>query len=153
MKKSELIDLCYREFSPKIELENLKLEEVEYVREPKGNVLRFYIDKEEGNIDINDCEKVHYIINDRLDELDPIEEFYYLEVSSIGLDRPIKTDKRLKKVIGELVELKLFAPIDGSKEYTGVLIKFDDNNLVLRINEEFEKIFDRKKISTIKLSF
>ena len=87
--------------------------------------LEITIDSDDG-IGIEDCEKVHRAIDPILDECDPIESFYYLEVSSPGIERELKCDEHITLSIGEVVEAKLFTAKDGKKSVTGELISFED---------------------------
>ncbi|WP_099203184.1 ribosome maturation factor RimP [Miniphocaeibacter massiliensis] len=151
MNKNDLLKLCWSKFEPIVLNFNVFLDDIEYVKEPKGNVLRIFIDKENGTIDIDDCEKASKKISEKLDELDPISEAYYLEVSSPGIDRPFRNDRDFVKNIGEVVEIKFYAPIDGKKEIEGKLISFDKNQIELEIDSK-AIIVDRKKIATIRLS-
>ena len=126
--------------------------DVEYVKEGAKKILRITIDSEEG-IDINICEKFHRTIDPMLDEADPIEESYYLEVTSPGIEREIKTDAHIEMCLGEKVELKLYAPKNGSKSFTGELVGLNDNGqVVIKINEENVE-FDKKEISKIHTVF
>ncbi|MBR5632554.1 MAG: ribosome maturation factor RimP, partial [Clostridia bacterium] len=88
--------------------------DVEYVKEGADMYLRITIDSEEG-IDIDDCERMTRAIDPLLDEADPIEDFYYLEVSSPGVERELRTDEHVKKSIGQKVLAKLFTAKDGQK--------------------------------------
>ena len=110
--------------------------------------LEITIDSDNG-INIEDCEKVHRAIDPVLDEHDPIEGFYYLEVSSPGIERELRTDEHISLSIGVKVEAKLFKAIDGQKEFTGELVGYDKDNVVLLIAGE-EKSFARKAASLIK---
>ncbi len=92
--------------------------------------LEITIDKE-GGIDIEDCEKVHRAIDPILDEIDPIEGFYYLDVSSPGLERELRTDEHVNASIGIKVEAKLFAPKDGKKSVVGVLSAFEGDTVTV----------------------
>ena len=87
--------------------------------------LEVTIDSEAG-INIEDCEKVHRAIDPILDEVDPIEGFYYLDVSSPGLERELRTDEHITASIGQRVEAKLFAPKDGRKSVVGTLTSYED---------------------------
>ena len=87
--------------------------------------LEITIDSDEG-IGIDDCEKVHRAIDPILDECDPIEDFYYLEVSSPGIERELRTPEHFAAMIGERVEVKLFAPKDGAKSFVGELSGYED---------------------------
>ena len=110
--------------------------------------LEITIDSDAG-IEISDCEKVHRAIDPVLDEIDPIEGFYYLEVSSPGVERELRTDEHIAYSIGEKVEAKLFAPKDGIKSLTGTLSSFDGG--VVKIDcEGKEYEFSRNDISKLK---
>lgn len=107
--------------------------DIEYVKEGADYFLRFTIDREDG-ISIEDCEKVHRAIDPLLDELDPIEDAYHLEVSSPGVERNIKYDWHYEVLIGEKAELRLFAPIEaypGKKVFTGILKAYEDGNITI----------------------
>lgn len=92
--------------------------------------LEITIDSESG-INIEDCEKVHRAIDPILDELDPIETFYYLDVSSPGVERELRTAEHISRSIGERVEAKLFAPKDGRKSIIGTLSAFEDGKITI----------------------
>lgn len=87
--------------------------------------LEITIDSDNG-IDIKDCERFHRAIDPVLDEIDPIEGFYYLDVSSPGLERELRTEEHITLSIGSKVEAKLFAAKDGTKSVVGVLEGYDD---------------------------
>ncbi len=108
--------------------------DVEFKKEGKNNVLRVYIDKE-GGVGINDCEAVSVALSEKLDAEDPISSAYSLEVSSAGLDRQLKRESDFLAYIGHLVDVKLYAPIDGLKEFTAELKSFDNGILTLKVDE------------------
>ncbi len=124
--------------------------DVDYVKEGTEWFLRIEIDKDEG-IDIEDCEKFSRAIDPLLDEQDYIEGAYRLEVSSPGIERVIKNDFHLSKCIGEVVEVKLFAPIEGCKVARGTLFSFDTENVVLK--DESEIVLPRKNIAKMNIYF
>ncbi len=124
-----------------------ELYDVEYVKEGKDYFLRIYIDSEKG-IDLNDCEKVSNIITELLDKEDYIKEQYFLEVSSPGVERILRKDKHLKDNIEKEVQIKLFKPLDGQKQYKGILKDFDKDYITILNNQEIK--IDRKNISQIK---
>ena len=103
--------------------------DVEYVKEGAEMYLRITIDSEEG-ITIEDCERMHRAIDPLLDEADPIEGFYHLEVSSTGIERELKTDRHIQASEGWGVELRLYAPVNGSKTYTGELLPLGEDGAV-----------------------
>ena len=126
------------------------LYDVQYVKEGQNYFLRVFIEKEEGTIDLNDCEKVNDGINDILDTADYIKEQYFLEVSSTGIEKVLRKDKHLQAHLGEEIEIKLFKPVEGKKEFTGTLEGFDENNVTLKIEDNSNIKLARKDISLIK---
>ena len=120
MAKRKVEDIVYDFAKPITDRNNFELVEVEFKKEGADWYLRVYIDKE-GGITIEDCQSVSQELSDLLDETDPIEQAYIFEVSSPGIDRPLKTDRDYEKNNGKLVEVKLFSPLDGKKAYEGVL--------------------------------
>ena len=125
---------------------NLEIVEVEF-KMSKNPQLTIYIDKD-GGVDLDSCEEFHNLINDPIDEFDPYAGAYTLNVSSPGLDRPFKTERDFLKRIGKLVELKLYAPIRGKKEFEGTLKAYDGKNVTIEIGKE-EIIFELSKIAKI----
>ena len=109
--------------------------------------LEITIDKD-GGINIDDCEKVHRAIDPILDECDPIEGFYYLEVSSPGIEREIRTEEHIGACIGELVEAKLFSAKDGRKSVLGKLAGFEDGQIVIELDGEKIRL-SRSEISKL----
>ncbi len=105
-----------------------ELWDVEYVKEGSEYYLRITIDTEEG-ITIDDCEKVHRAIDPILDEADPIEDSYHLEVSSPGIERELKYDWHFDAFIGSTVEVKLYAPVNGVKSVVGELVAHSDEGV------------------------
>lgn len=130
-----------------------ELYDVQYAKEGKDYFLRVFIDKEDG-IDLNDCEKVSNEINPLLDEKDFIKEMYFLEVSSPGIERVLRKDEHLKDSIGKEIEVKLFKPIEKQKEFVGTLEDYNEEKIILGLEENEEKIeIERKNISLMKLKF
>ncbi|TRM12432.1 ribosome maturation factor RimP [Lentibacillus cibarius] len=115
----ELID-------PILEEKGLELVDIEYVKEGKNWFLRVYIDKS-GGVDINECGVVSEQLSEKLDQADPVKGAYFLEVSSPGVERPLKSKDDFQKNLGNNVYVKLYEPIDGQKEYEGILKAFDGN--------------------------
>ncbi|WP_144550263.1 ribosome maturation factor RimP [Peribacillus simplex] len=126
-------------------LEELQLElvEVEYVKEGKSWFLRVYIDKETG-VDIDDCGNVSEKLSEKLDEVDPIPQNYFLEVSSPGAERPLKKEKDFLNAIGKNVYIKTYEPILDEKEFEGILTSFDGAEVTLEV-----RIKTRKKTIVI----
>ena len=142
--------ICEEKLRPVIEEMGYDLVEVEYVKEFDGMNLIFTIDKEEG-VTINDCEIVNKKIEPIIDELNPTDDKpFTLVVSSPGLDRPLKTDRDLRRNLGNEVTLTLFAKLDGKKVFEGVLKAFDEKTVTLSLSEG-DKTFERDKVASIKL--
>lgn len=135
-------------------IENLgyELYDVQYTKEGKDYFLRIFIEKKDGEITLDDCENVNNAITDILDEDDYIKEQYFLEVSSTGVEKMIRKEKHLKENIGEIIILKLFKPINNSKEYIGKLKSYDNTTLTIELDNEDLEI-ERKNISLIKKFF
>lgn len=127
------------------------LYDVEYVKEGKDYFLRIYIDSPKG-ISLNDCELVSNNITELLDKEDYIKEQYFLEVSSTGIERVLKKDKHLQSNIGTKVQIKLFKPLNGKKQYEGILKRFDVDNIVVEANLQ-ELNIERQNIAQIKTIF
>ncbi len=136
--------------SPIVERFGVEVYDVEYVKEGKEYYLRVYIDKPEG-VNIQDCENVSRALSDALDDADFIPDAYILEVSSPGLGRVLKKDKHLEKSLGEAVELKTYRPIDGQKEFEGILRAYDAESVTIEVNGDLRR-FGRPDIATIRLA-
>jgi len=121
--------------------------DVEFVKEGARKILRITIDNEEG-ITIEDCEKFHRAIDPILDEADPIEEAYYLEVSSPGIERELKNEMHLAACEGWRVEVKLYAPIDGAKVFRGELCECPEGLIVIK-TEDGEISFEASAVAKI----
>ena len=128
-----------------------ELVDVEYVKEGPNWYLRIYIDKP-GGITIDDCKIVSEEVSDLLDKEDPIPQRYFLEVSSPGLERPLKKDSDFEKFKGELVEVRLFKAINGKKIYIGELIGLIDNKIVITLDSEETIEFEKEKVSLVRRS-
>ena len=135
---------------PIAQANDVEIYDIEYVKEGSDYYLRAYIDKPEG-VNINDCENVSRALSDALDVADFIPDAYILEVSSPGLGRILKKDRHLEKSIGLDVEVKLYKPLDGTKEYEGVLDRFDETTLTI-VAEEKEFTFNKSDIAVIRLA-
>ena len=136
---------------PVVEDMGYEIVDVEFVKEGQNWYLRLYIDKE-GGVTIDDCEVVSKAVEVVLDEKDPISQMYILEVSSPGIDRPLKKDSDFVKYAGEIVDIKLYKAENGAKEFQGAL-KGLENNIVTITDESGNAFsFDRKAIASIRLA-
>ncbi|MCI8290839.1 MAG: ribosome maturation factor RimP [Clostridia bacterium] len=127
------------------------LYDVEYLKEGKEYHLCIYIDKE-GGIDISDCEKVNEVINPILDKEDYINNQYFLEVSSAGLERKLRKKEHYEKQIGKKIEVSLYSKVDDKKNIQGILREYDKDFLVLQTENKEIKI-DIEKVSGAKSVF
>lgn len=134
---------------PIVEAEGIELVDVEYVKELGHFYLRVYIDKE-GGVNILDCEKVSRALDEKLEAADPVSDAYILEVSSPGLDRPLKKDKDYERSIGKDVAFKLYKAQDGQKEFVGTLVGYTAETMTVTMDGE-ERTFDRKGLALIRL--
>ncbi len=126
--------------------------DVEYVKEGARRILRVTIDSEEG-ITIEDCERMHRAIDPVLDEIDPIDVAYDLEVSSPGIERDLRTDAHIDACVGEEVEVRFFAPVDGQKTLKGELVgREGSDTLLVRVAGE-TKSLARGAIAKIRTVF
>jgi ribosome maturation factor RimP len=151
MNKKETLKEVTAICSPIAESLGYELVDVEYVKELGSYYLRVYIDKP-GGITLDDCQNMSEILSDKLDEKDPINSAYYLEVSSPGLDRPLKTDKDLKRNIGKDIEISLYTPYENKKVYEGRLEDYSDQ--LISIKDENDNLIEipRESVSIIKLA-
>lgn len=136
--------------APIVEQYGVEIYDVEYVKEGKDYYLRVYIDKPEG-VNIQDCENVSRALSDVLDAEDFIPDAYILEVSSPGLGRVLKKDRHMEKSLGAQVELKAYKPIDGQKEFSGILKAFDDRTVTIE-GDGVSHTFERNDIATVRLA-
>ena len=126
----------------------LELVEVTLQKESRGKCLCVYVDKE-GGLTLNDCEAYHRRLQPMLEDID----YDIMEVSSPGVDRPIKNQRDFEKQRGNQVEVKLFAPVNGSKLYQGALTAMDEKTVTIADDEGAEITFERKAVALIKPVF
>lgn len=132
---------------PIAESMNLHVLEVLYEKKFDGMNLTVIIDKE-GGVSINDCEALHRAIDQPLDELDPIDCAYTLNVSSPGLDRPLKLDWDYKRNLGKKITVKLYKPLCGKKTFNGVLESYDKDSFVL-VTDKGQITFVKKETAQV----
>ena len=150
MKKN--LEATIEEIVTKITDEHgFEMVDVEYVKEAGEYYLRVYIDKEEG-ISLNECELVSRELSPILDEKDPIKENYILEVSSPGLDRALKKDRDFVRYQGRDVDLKLYKPLNGCKQFEGELVGLTEDNNIKIIANGKEMEFNRKDVAIVRLA-
>lgn len=128
---------------------DMELVDIEFVKEGANWYLRIFIDKE-GGIHIDDCSRVSEVVSKKLDELDPISQAYFLEVSSPGAERPIRTDKDYLRAIGKGVQITTTEPINGAQVFEGTLLSKDDD-VILQVGKE-EIVIPVAKIEKARLA-
>lgn len=126
-----------------------ELIEVSYQKQFNGMSLTIFIDNEQSSITLDDCEKVSKAIDPVLDELNPTDDSpYTLNVSSPGIDRPLKSDRDFAKQIGKEIELSLYKLFEGKKKHNGILVAYDEENIIIKNEKEIN--FLRKDIAVVK---
>ena len=135
-----------REIAQRIASEmDVELIDVELVKEPTGHFLRFYIEKPDG-VALNDLEAFHRRIMPLVERVD----YDYMEVSSPGADRPLKTDADFERAKGMTVELKTYRPVNGAKRFTGELAGLEDGEIVLSAPDGGALRFARKDVALVR---
>ncbi|GAA3637233.1 ribosome maturation factor RimP [Lactobacillus hamsteri] len=144
---SKVTDLVRSEIEPIIAARGDEFVDIEYVKEKSQNYLRIYVDKDQpGGIDIDEIAALSEEVSEKLDSLepDPLPDPYVLELSSPGVERPIKNAKDWEKANGEYIHVGLYQKIDGKKMFEGTLKSYNDEEIELEI-----KIKTRRKTLTI----
>lgn len=151
MNKKGVIEIVKRICNPLAEELGYELVDVEFLKESSSYFLRVYLDKP-GGINLDDCQKVSQLLSEKLDEKDPISVAYYLEVSSPGLDRPLKNDNDFKRNLGKEVDIKLYEALESKKTIEGYLENYDDKEIIIKT--ELGKFINipREIIALIKLA-
>lgn len=145
---SKVESICTEKVVPQIEQLGYYVLEVDYSKKVDGQNLTFVIDKD-GGVLIEDCEKVHRMLDKLLDEINPTDDApYILNVESAGLDRPIKTQRDFLRNKGKKVEVKLYKKLDGKKSFVGNLMEFDDTKVVLSLEKQ-KQTFAREDVALI----
>ena len=130
-KNAGIAPLVEKLITPEVEKNGCTVYDVEYVKEGAEMYLRITVDSENG-VDLDLCEKVHRAIEPIIDEADPIEDSYYLEVSSTGLERTLRKPKHFMGAVSEKAEIKLFtADESGKKSYVGTIVSATEDSFVL----------------------
>lgn len=146
---AKVTDLTAALAEPIVQEQGCSLWDVEYVREAGQWFLRVYIDKE-GGVSVQDCEAVSRPLSDALDEADPIEGSYVLEVSSAGADRPLKRPEHFRQFLGAQVEVRLYRALEGRKEYVGILAGYEAGNVTIQM-ETGAQTFLKQDVAQVRL--
>lgn len=136
--------------APILEEMGLQLWDVVYEKEGSGWYLRYYVDKE-GGININSCEAFSRAISDVLDEADPIDGSYTLEVSSPGIERALTRDWHFETLMGQQLLVRLIRPVEGVRDFIGTLTDYRDGTLTLLLDEKTEMNVECGETAFIRL--
>lgn len=128
----------------------LEIWDVRFEKEGADWFLRVFIDKD-GGVSIDDCVDMSHAIDKPLDDADPIEQSYCLEVCSPGLERELKRDEHFVKFIGSPIMVKLIRPLEGQREYNGILKSYDNGNFELGLEDGTGLMINKKETSYVKL--
>lgn len=152
-KITDLIDEIVKDF---LDENDLELYNTEFLKEGKDWFLRVYIDKKEQQEEIyvstDDCEKVSRYLSEALDRIDPIEQNYYLEVSSPGLDRVLLREKDFIRYAGRLVDISLYKGLNGKKNFQGTLVGLADDKIIIKDEKDIEIQFDKSQVAKTRLA-
>lgn len=146
---SKITDAVLALAQPVAESLGIEIWDVEFVKEAGTRFLRIYIDKADG-VSIQDCENFSRAFDPILDDADPIPESYTFEVSSAGAERVLKRPSDFARFLGSDVCVKLYQPIDGSKQFVGVLQSYEDGNVTILQNEK-PRTFEKSTVAQVRL--
>ena len=149
-------DFVLKEIKPIIAERKDEFIDIEYVKEKGQNYLRIYVDRENG-IDMDEIAELSELLSEKLDQIqpDPFPDPYILEVSSPGIERPIKNKADWEKALNEYVHVKLYQKVEGGKEYEGTLKSYNDSEIELEIKVKTKKkvlSLPRKTIASIRFA-
>ncbi|MFC2695121.1 MAG: ribosome maturation factor RimP [Lactobacillus sp.] len=154
---SKIIDLVEKEVAPLIADNDAELVYAEYVKEQGKTYLRLYVDQQPNGIDLNKISELSELVSEKLDSLepDPFPDPYVLELSSPGLERPLKKPADWERARGKFVHVSLYQTIAGSKQFEGYLQSFDDTQLTLKIKVKTrakDVVLPRKAVAKIRFA-
>ncbi len=141
MSADEIVRTAWAMFEPELLAQGYELVEVEYGRQDGSQVLRIYIDKEGSGISLDDCTKVTHLLNPLLDANDFVGCGYLLEVSSPGIDRPLRKPEHFLRYAGEAVKVVTQTAVGGRSRFSGVLKGFDDGMVLLDVDGETVSVY------------
>ena len=151
MEREEIIKKTWELAEPVVLAQGLELVDVEFQRERQGWVLRIYIDRP-GGVTLGDCVKVSEILSDLLDAKDFIHHSYHLEVSSPGLDRPLKKAEDFNRFAGDKVKIQLKEPLSGRRNFTGLLRGLEGDEVLVEIEGKIYRL-PREKIKKAHIKY
>jgi ribosome maturation factor RimP len=149
-KKETTAQIAERLIAPVLAEAGLSLWDVRFEKEGGSWYLRYFIDKP-GGVNIGDCELVSRAVEKLLDEADPIEQSYVLEVGSPGVERELTTDWHFEKYMGEKVTVRLYSAANGSREHVGELLGRTEEGITIKTAYGAEAAFTKKQIASVRL--
>lgn len=149
MAKKRIVDIVEELIQPYLVEIGLELVDIEFLKEGQDWYLRVFIDNAKS-VSLNDCQMVSEYLSDKLDDLDPIEQSYYLEVSSPGLDRPFKSEKDYIRNLGKQIEVSLYQGIENNKTYIGELMNLELNSITIKNEDNEVVVIEKNNIAKAK---
>lgn len=149
-KKPNTVALATQLAEPLVEQMKLILWDVRFEKEGSSWFLRYFIDKE-GGVTIDDCEALSRAINPLLDEEDFIDQSYYLEVSSPGIERDLVKDWHFQQYIGHEVNVRLIRPVEGIRDFAGRLTSYENGVVTILLDEDLEMSFEKNETAFVRL--
>jgi len=138
---SSTIRILEELIEPIVKVNNLNFVDIEYIKEGNDWILRVFVENEEGDLTIDQLSNLSRLISQKLDEEDPIDKRYFLEVSSPGVERPLKSASDYERFIGENIKVSTYRKINNNKEFIGELIGIDENKVVtIKLKDSEEEI-------------
>ena len=149
-KRPSTVEVAEALAKPLLEQMNLILWDVRYEKEGATWYLRYFLEKEDG-LTIQDCEDFSRAISDILDEQDPIQGSYVLEVSSPGIERELVKDWHFQAYLGAQVAVRLYQAVEGVRDFVGILADYQDGTITLRLDEDLEMTFQKNEAAFVRL--
>lgn len=155
-RMNNIVEIVAEIAKPIADEKGFRVVDIEYIKEGKNWFLRIYIDKP-GGVDLNDCAVFNELISQKLDSIepDPIPYAYYLEVSSPGAERPLKTEDDLVSAVDRYIHVSLFDPVNKQNVFEGYLKELTDDKIVMEVKEKTktkEVEIERKNVSKARLA-
>lgn len=140
LNSKKVLDAVYEVVESLAKEMDLLIWNICFEKEGKNQFLRVYLDKKNGLVDLNDCEILSNEISKMLDEIDPIDRSYFLEVSSVGAGRRLLKEEHFKRLKGRLISIKLYRAFEGKKKFDGVLRDFANSKIKLETDDEIIEV-------------
>lgn len=150
LAKQSTVERVYEIVKPFADELGLEIWDITFKKEGTDWYLRIFIDKD-GGVSIDDCVDLTHAVSKPLDDADPIKQNYMLEISSPGVERELSKDEHFEKYIGSGVIIKTIRPVDGVRDFNGVLKKYENKTITVELQDGAEMTFDKKDTNFVKL--